>query len=666
MISKQSYQMFFLRKLGHSVLPVAANWASIMVHSLRFASSSKLGLHHGSFSFAKWLRSLDFSDCSGILLPDSIGQVKQLKCLIAPKVQNERLPQSIVVLSKLQYLDMHGSSLISALPKSIGKLGSLVYLDLSGCSNISELLKSFGDLRKMVHLDTSGCSLIRQLLCSLGNLTNLQHLDLSECSNVEEIPGSLCTLTQLLYLNLSSCSCLERIPEAVGSHMDLQYLNISNCRCIRELPESFTNLRNLLHLDMKSCQIEKGLPGALHGLFALQYLDMSDFLAYLEDGSLHDAMRNVHNLKYLGLSQGSIRSPFGDDIEESGGCIDFIGTLTNLEHLDLSYNDELTNLPESVGNLKKLHTLNLSNCYWLKSVPDSISRITLKSLLIEGCSNELTDQASSLLHYSLALPFFKVRADGACSNLPLLEGANVCELRIVSLENVRFMEEARKVKLLDKSNLSTLTLAWTLRANRVLDDKNVLGQLEPPRGLKALCLKGYSTPGFPSWLTGISHHLPNLVHITLDALRTCSDLPPLGQLVNLERLHIENCPRVTKIDKNFCGGKGAFGELSKFSLYDMEGLDEWITIYSVENGVEFMFPMLDELAIEGCPRLRLKPCPPTFRKCTIERSDLVIYSLEMVDRNDRRTYSAPSTKLRIRISDNSVWGYFTTSLPSKS
>ncbi|GJN10487.1 hypothetical protein PR202_ga28585 [Eleusine coracana subsp. coracana] len=482
-------QLLGMSFLQHSKLPLISGKHVVrynmhdLVHDMAtFVNNDKLTVIDATKE-----NNANFSECYSILLPDSIGQLKQLKCLIAPKAQNERLPQPIVALTKLQYLNLHGSSLISVLPKSIGKLGSLAYLDLSDCSGISELPESFGDLRTLVHLDMS-------------------------------------------------------------------------------------------------------------------------------DGNLHDAMRNLTNLKYLGLSRGSIRALFGDEIVESSGCIDFIGNLTNLEHLDLSYNDELTNLPESI------------------------------------------DQATSLLHYSLALPFFKVRADdvNACSNLPLLDDANVCELRIVSLENVRSLEEARKVKMLDKNNLSTLTLAWTLRATRFFDDKNLLEQLEPPRGLKDFCLKGYSTPGFPSWLMGISHHLPNLVRISLDALRTCSNLPPLGQLANLEWLHLENCPRVTKIDKDFCRGEGAFHRLSKCSLHDMEGLDEWITTYSAKNGVEeFMFPMLDELAIEGCPRLRLKPCPPAFRKCTIERSDLVISSLEEVSKNGRITYSTPSTMLWVQISDSS-------------
>ncbi|TVU32977.1 hypothetical protein EJB05_24745, partial [Eragrostis curvula] len=678
------------------------------VRALHFSSSSKLGLHDGSmFSFAKCLRVLDFSECSGILLPASIGQLKQLKCLIAPKIQQESLPKSIAKLSKLQYLNLHGSSQICALPESIGKLGCLIHLDLSGCSGMSVLPESFGSLKTMVHLDMSGCSLIRELpgslgnltslqhldlsKCpnlnkmpesigelgclihldlsgcsgmsvlpvslgelksmvhlnmsgcslirelpgSLGNLTSLQHLDLSRCSNLKEIPESLCSLTQLRHLNLSYCSKIERIPEAVGSLFNLQYIGMSFCRQIHELPESFTDLRNLLHLNLAGYSFLKGLQRALRGLTGLQYLDMS--LDRYEDGYLHDAMRNLTNLKYLRFRAG---------IEKSSCCVDFIGTLTNLEHLNMSHNIRLEYLPESIGNLKRLHTLDLSHCRRLKSLPDSISALTLKSLLIEGCSGELIHEANSRFHYSLTLPFFNVRADdvSACSNLHLLKDANVPELTVHSLENVR------------------LTLDWTLGADRFLDDKDLLGHLEPPRGLKDLNLYGYSSPSFPSWLMSISHHLPNLVSIKLVNLLTCSNLPALGQLPNLKELSLEYCPRVTKIDKSFCGGKGAFRRLSDFLLSNMEGLEEWSTTYSVEDAVEeFMFPVLDKLCVIRCPRLRLKPCPPIFRECKIMSSDQVISSLDEVSKIGHLTPSTSSTKLAIMVSnveDLSLFDHF--------
>lgn len=223
------------------------------------------------------------------------------------------------------------------------------------------------------------------------------------------------------------------------------------------------------------------------------------------------------------------------------------------------------------------------------------------------------------------------------------------ELRIRGLENVRFLEEARKIKLLDKSNLSELTLAWTVHADRLLDDKDLLGQLVPPSGLKYMTLEGYIRTSFPSWFMGISHHLPNLHFISLDNLPACRNLPPLGQLPNLARLFLHMLPGITKIDRDFCGGKGAFRRLTDVMISMMEGLEEWNTTYSGEDGVEeLMFPMLDELEVLDCPRLRLKPCPPTFRECLIWTSNRVISSLEEVGDVGRVTSSTRSTTLRIR------------------
>ncbi|OEL19678.1 putative disease resistance protein RGA4 [Dichanthelium oligosanthes] len=627
------------------------------VRALHFSDSSKLDLITGaSFSFAKCLRILDFSECSSILLPASIGHLKKLRCLIAPRMQNEMLPDCFAELSQLQYLNLRGSSQISALPESIGKLGALMYLGLSGCSSITKLPASFGDLKCMVHLDMSGCSGIRELPCSLGNLTNLQHLELLECSGVMAIPNSLCGLTKVQHLNLSYCDQLRRLPEDIGSLVNLQYLSMFLCRQIRELPESFEKLRNLLHLDLGSCSIVEGLPRALRGLSALQHLNLSQYRhstnkrTLFGHGAISDALGNLTNLKYLSL-QDSMRFLFHQ--VELFWCLDFIGSLTHLEHLDLSHNHGLpvVCLPESISNLKRLHTLNLSYSNVFKSLPGSICAIRLKSLLIEHCSDELIDQANSLLHYSLTLPLFKVRADDASgrSNLHLLKDVNVGELKIHSLENVRFPEEAREVKLLDKNILSKLTLAWAPSdANRLVEDKDLLGQLVPPRGLEDFVLNGYSSTWLPSWLMGISHYLPNLAYIYLEDMDNCSSLPPLGQLPNLKLLQLAILPRITKITKDFCGGKGAFHVLSNFTLLFMDGLELWNTTYSCEDGAEvFMFPMLDKLHISDCPRLRLKPRAPTFREFRISHSDQVISSLGEVDNISNLPSCTRSTKLEV-------------------
>jgi hypothetical protein len=413
---------------------------------------------------------------------------------------------------------------------------------------------------------------------------------------------------------------------------------------VREFPESFNRLRSLLHLDLNKCYIEKGLAGALHGLTALQYLDMSHVKCArdFETEELPVAMRNLTNLKVLEL-ENCICGPFV-------ACtnLNFIGTLTNLQKLNLSGN-WFEHLPESIGNLKRLHTLNLTCSSKLKSLPNSIGGATgLKSVLLDGCSQELVDQASSQLHYSMSLPLFKVQSDdvNGHSNLHLLEGENVRKLHIVSLENVRFVEEAERLnKLSTKHNLLILTLGWTARADRHPEDEDLLGQLVPPMSLKDMALEGYSSPSFPSWFMVISHHLPNLTSITLQNLPACTNLPPLGQLRYLERLHLWKLPNVTKIDCGICGGKGAYPRLTNFIVSFMDGLEEWNTTCSGEDGVEdSMFPVLDVLEISWCPRLRLvKPTLPKCREWRISGSDQVLSSLAEAETSKDRCNSTPAT-----------------------
>ena len=123
----------------------------------------------------------------------------------------------------------------------------------------------------------------------------------------------------------------------------------------------------MLHLDLKGSFVEKGLPGALCGLTALQYLDMSEYhTEILEQDDLPNVVGNLTNIKVLNLSY-SLNELIGIGNDD---YLDFIGTLTDLEHLDLCWNPTLEYLPKSIGNLKRLHTLNLENCNDLESLPE--------------------------------------------------------------------------------------------------------------------------------------------------------------------------------------------------------------------------------------------------------------------------------------------------------
>ena len=135
------------------------------------------------FAPAVSLRVLDLSECFIQVLPDSIGQLKQSRYLIAPEIRDEIVPECITKLSNLIYLNLQGSN-ISTLPESIGELEKLMHLDLSNCREIHKLPVSFRNLEKLVHLDLSNCPWITGVSESLQSLSRLEHLNLSRCSNI--------------------------------------------------------------------------------------------------------------------------------------------------------------------------------------------------------------------------------------------------------------------------------------------------------------------------------------------------------------------------------------------------------------------------------------------------------------------------------------------------
>ncbi|XP_062208465.1 putative disease resistance protein RGA1 isoform X2 [Phragmites australis] len=661
------------------------------IRALRFLGSGEIGRYAAGFSTAKYLRVLDLGECSIQKLPSSICQLKQLRYLNAPGIKDRMIPSCITKLSKLIYLNLRGSSAILALPKSIGEMEGLTYLDLSGCSEIRELPESIGEMEGLTYLDLSGCSKISELpesfrklknlvhldfsncsvICvskSLGSLTQLQYLNLSDWRNIiVEEPEALGSLTELRYLNLSRSSyflprsdCdvlgtltnleylnlssgeeesldLKRLPEALGSFTELKYLNLSGCELLDELPGSFGNLRNLVHLDLSDCYHVNGIPEALRSLTKLRYLNLSRKRKYSGSslGGLPEVIGKLIELRYLNLSGCLDRiCPRLEIIVDFSylvdSLLDSISTLSNLEHLELSNNSILGSIPGSFCSLRKLHTLDLTGCCQLRRLPANIGDMdSLKSIIAVGCSC-LHKSALPNKRSLISFPYFVVHnTDGEqSSNLVLLKDVTCPELEISRLENVKSVEEARRIELREKQSMVKLTLDWTREKKGSVEDMELLRELVPPRSLKQFMIRGYNSVSFPTWLMDIATYLPYLVEVKLTGLSQCSSLPPLGQLPNLKYLDLEAMPSITKIDSGFCGGVKAFAQLERLSISNMESLDEWSVTYSYAGIVsdEFMFPNLWNLTIRGCRKLRLNPCPPIVKGtwCIIDSDGVLL------------------------------------------
>jgi Leucine-rich repeat (LRR) protein len=280
-----------------------------------------------------------------------------------------------------------------------------------------------------------------------------------------------------------------------------------------------------------------------------------------------------------------------------------IGDLKHLRFLDLSHMHEIRSLPESVATLYNLQTLILENCHNLRKLPSKIGNlVNLRHLNIIGAYKleGMPPQIGKLT--CLRSLSNLVVGKASCSEVkelgPLL---HLCgTLCISNLGNVINPKDARDARLIEKTNLYGLSLEWR-QQNLKFDESQdrtsefkVLSMLQPHKGLKELTIKGYGGAEFPSWLSG---HFSNMVLLKIEYCKKCTSLPAMGQLPSLKDLSIYGMTSVKIIGREFYGEgcSQPFRSLESLHFRDMQELENWIPCGE--------FPKLRKLFIRRCPKL---------------------------------------------------------------
>ncbi|CDP14764.1 unnamed protein product [Coffea canephora] len=292
-----------------------------------------------------------------------------------------------------------------------------------------------------------------------------------------------------------------------------------------------------------------------------------------------------------------------------------VGDMKHLRHLDIR-ETRITALPDSITKLYNLMTLKV---YYLKEIPKKFGNlVNLRHLEFSMGEDRCLFPGIGQLANLRTLPHFRVSQDNykGCQLEELEHLRNLRgELKISGLENVSSFESAAKAKLSGKSSIQGLRLSWG-DTNEDCDDNNinsVMEGLQPHPDLKSLAIIGFEGSRFPSWMVAKDHLtvLRNLVHLSLEFLGKCEQVPPLGDLPCLESLKMDSLDNVKRIGAEFYEVRPItlFPKLSHFELQDMGSLEEWsdAMVPSDSSSSIKVFPNLRYLQIYRVPKLAALP-----------------------------------------------------------
>ncbi|KAJ4728617.1 Receptor-like protein [Melia azedarach] len=296
----------------------------------------------------------------------------------------------LVHLQWLSLADNHFNS--SSIPSGIMNLTSLSYLNLSYSVFSGQIPSEILQLSQLVSLDVSRNHYLElqnpSLKTLVGKLLNLKVLDLSEVNISSSIPPALTNLSSLNLLSFSGCGLQGTFPSSIGNLINLLHLDISYNNLKGELPStSIGNLRSLSYLDLSEVKISPSIPLALMNLSSLTFLSLSECgLHFCLSGTLSSSIGNLTELLHLDISynnfKGEIPSVFMNltqltilyllDNQLTGPIPSWLTNMNKLSYLSLGSNQLTGHIPLKIGNLTQLKYLSLGANRLEGTIPSSI------------------------------------------------------------------------------------------------------------------------------------------------------------------------------------------------------------------------------------------------------------------------------------------------------
>ncbi|KAL7168294.1 hypothetical protein ACSBR2_038685 [Camellia fascicularis] len=188
--------------------------------------------------------------------------------------------------------------------------------------------------------------------------------------------SSLFQLSHLHHLNLAfNYFSYSHIPSVFGHFANLTHLNLSHSSFSGSIPSEIRHLSKLVSLDLSHI-----VPMSLTNMSSLTYLDLSFTGLH---GKLPDSIFHLPNLQILSLG-------YNYDLTGNLPKVNWSSS-GSLQQLYLGSSSFSGELPDSIGYLKSLTSLNLASCKFSGSIPESLGNLT-QITFISFLGNSFNDQ----------------------------------------------------------------------------------------------------------------------------------------------------------------------------------------------------------------------------------------------------------------------------------
>ncbi|XVE97119.1 hypothetical protein REPUB_Repub02eG0283200 [Reevesia pubescens] len=258
---------------------------------------------------------------------------------------NSKIPSRFDELEILSYLNLSNSGFTGQIPIGISRMTRLVILDLSTLYflGLPSMKLENPNLRMLVQ-----------------NLTQLERLHLDgvniSAQGKEWCQAISASLSKLQVLSMSNCSLSGPIEPSLQNLKNLSIIHLDKNNLSTVVPAFLAKLSNLTSLRLSSC--------SLHGLFPKEILQvrMLQSLEISENKKLHGSFPEFPQ-------NGSFRILVLSGTMFSGSLPQSIGSLVNLTTLDLSFCNFSGAILNSIPNLQQLVYLDLSFNYFTGQIP---------------------------------------------------------------------------------------------------------------------------------------------------------------------------------------------------------------------------------------------------------------------------------------------------------